>query len=218
MRMWDHPLFSLSFTWFYTKYVNTQVDWFHGFYWNRENCRKINMMRKWFCSKINENLRMKTNGIFWNFRITFLDIHACFRQIFRESKAFERYGFRIFLFSYFFFSERISRFTKLLCAQYENWCDLFSFAHLWQKFREIDVFNKEITTVAIFSNISWNQFMSTRCVSGLWPSLARLRYGLQWFDRNELLDATWCNLQTNLKSGASDSLSLAMGIRCSSDK
>ena len=123
-----------------------------------------------------------------------------------------------FYFLIFFFSERISRFTKLLCAQYENWCDLFSFAHLWQKFREIDVFNKEITTVAIFSNISWNQFMSTRCVSGLWPSLARLRYGLQWFDRNELLDATWCNLQTNLKSGASDSLSLAMGIRCSSDK
>ena len=55
----------------------------------------------------------------------------------------------------------------------------------------------------------------TRCASGLRPSLARLRYGLQWFGKIELLDA---KLQTNLKSGASDSLSLALGIRCSSDK
>ena len=51
-------------------------------------------------------------------------------------------------------------------------------------------------------------FTKTRCVSGLRPSLAHLRYGLQWVGKSEMLDAKhMMQIANKSKSGTSDSLS-----------
>ena len=64
-----------------------------------------------------------------------------------------------------------------------------------------------------------SEIISTRCVSGLRPSLARLRYGLKWFGKSELLDAMhMMQIANKSKKWCISFPYLGFGYQMSSDK